>query len=242
MWYPNFLPGSIISIIIEALLFLSGLFINTKIVLLEWKKRESKTWQIQIVCSICSTIYFAFDLPFSAISAAIPDLSNYTGDWFCNLATFIIIYGIFTFTTNSVVIAVMKYTFIVHPFKALEWGHAKIQKLFLVIYITIPSLMATIVIVTKDFESYKYIRMCFGMKKEDLETHIWKRLLLCNLKEIGIDESDNTHLQNSVYTICALRSGLAFLITSNIMEAFFYYKIFTKMKRYIYKFPTSIFF
>ena len=242
MWYPDFLVGTIISTIFEALLFLAGLFINTKIVLSEWKNRESKTWQIQIVCSICSTIYFAFDFPFSAISVAIPDLSKYTGDWFCNLATFIITYGIFTFLTSSFITAFMKYTFIVHPFKALEWGHDNIQKLFLAMYITIPSLMSVIVIVTKDFESYQFIRMCFGMKNEDLETNIWKRLYFCPLKEMGIDESYNVHLRNSIQSVCIIRSVFAFIITSNITEAFFYYKIFTKMKRFINIFPILIFY
>jgi len=236
MWYPDFLVGTIISTIVESLLFLAGLFINTKIVLLEWKNRESKTWQIQIVCSVCSTIYFVFDLPFSAISAAIPDLSNYTGDWFCNVATFINIYGIFTFTTSSFVIAFMKYVFIVHPFKALEWGHDKIQKLFLAVYVTIPSLMAVLVIVTKDFKPIKDLRKCFGMKNEDLETNIWKRMFLCNLTEMGIDESYNTHLQNGIQSVCIIRLVLAFMICNNITEAFFYYKIFTKMKRYIFIF------
>ena len=233
MWHPDFLIGSIIGTIIETLLFFIGFVINTKIVLSEWKNRESKTWQIQIVCSVCGTIFYAFDLPFSAISAIIPDLSQYTGDWFCHLSTFIIIYGIFTITTSSFVISAIKYTFIVHPFKALKWGHDKIQRIFLAIYVTIPSLMAVIVILTKDFESYTYLRLCFGMNKKDLETHVWKRLFLCNLKELGIDETVNKHLQNSILSICIIRSVLAFIITSNIIEAFFYYKIFSKMKRFV---------
>jgi len=238
MLYPDFLVGTIISTIVEALLFLAGLLINTKIVLLEWKNRESKTWQIQIVCSVCSTIYFVFDLPFSVILVAIPDLSKYTGDWFCNLAAFIIFYGIVIFTTSSLVFAMMKYVFIVHPIKALKWGHEKIQKLFLAIYIAIPTLNAIIMIVTKDFDLSKdsNIRKCFGMKNEDLETDIWKRIFLCNLKEIGIDESSNTHLQNGIQSICIIRSVLRFVISSNITEAFFYYKIFTTMKRFIYIF------
>jgi len=241
MWYPDFLVGTIISTIIESLLFLAGLFINTKIVLSEWKKSESKTWQIQIVCSVCSTIYFVFDLPFTAISGAIPDLSKYTGDWFCNLATFIISYGIVSITTSSFVISVMKYVFIVHPFKALQWGNDKIQKLFLAVYITIPGLTAMFVIVTKDIESYTYLRMCFGMKTEDLETDVWKRMFLCNLKEIGIDKSYNTHLQNGIQSVCIIRSILLFLISSNIMEAFFYYQIFKKMKRFIHIFHILLF-
>ena len=237
MWYPDYLAGTIISTIIEALLFFIGLVINIKIVLSECKTRDTKTWQIQTVCSVSSTIFFAFDLLFSTISPYIPDLSQYTGDWFCHLATFIITYGIFIVTTNSIIISMMKYTLIVSPFKALEWGHDQIQRLFLAIYITIPSVMAVFAIAAKNFESYNYIRMCYGMKEEDMETNVWKRLFLCNLKEMGIDESANNHVQNSIQTVCVVQAVITFLLTSNIMEAFFYYKIFTKMKRFIYIFP-----
>ena len=240
MWYNHFDFGTIIDAIVQALFFLIGLVIAIKVVLLEWKNRESKTWQLQIVGSVCSTVYFAFDLPFSTILATMPDFSEHTIDWFCNLATFIIIYGIFTITMNSLVIASMKYTFIVHPFKALEWGYEKIQKVFLALYLAAPFLMAIVVILTKDFESYKYLRICFGLRKEDLEKDTWKRLFLCNLKEIGIADSDNIHLQNSIQSICIIRSVLVFMITSNVLEAFFYYKIFTKMKRLVHMYHIHI--
>jgi hypothetical protein len=127
----------------------------------------------------------------------------------------------------------MKYAFIVHPFKALKWGHGKVQKIFLVTYLAIPFLVGVFVVATKDFESYKGLRICFGLKNDELEKKHWRRLLLCNLKEMGIDESANIHLKNTIQTFCALRSVLSFLIGSNIMEAFFYHKIFTKMKRCI---------
>jgi hypothetical protein len=233
MWYPDYLVGSIISTIVEAILFLVGLFINIKIAILEWKNREAKTWQVQIVYSVCGTIYFAFELPFSSVSNAIPNISEYTGDWFCNLATFIITYGIIIFTTNSLLVSIMKYTFIVHPFKVLKWGHEKIQKIFLATYLAVPFVMAVIQIATKDFESYTNLRMCFGLKNEDLVKNTWKRLFLCNLKEMGIDASANIHLGNSIQLFCVLKQIIAYIITSNIMEAFFYRKIFTKMKRCI---------
>jgi len=233
MWYPDFLIGSIISTIVEALLFIIGLFINIKIVLLEWKNRESKTWQVQIVYSVCCTIYFVFEIPFSSVANAIPHFSEYTGDWFCNIGTFIYTYGIVTIATNSLVVSIMKYTFIVYPFKSLEWGHGKIQKIFLAAYIAVPLVNAVIVSVTKDFESYKSLRICFGLKNEELEKNIWKRLFLCNLKEMGIDASANNHLKNSIQLFCIIRSVLGFMISSNIMEAFFYHKLFTMMKRYV---------
>ena len=233
MWYPDFLVGSIISTIVEALLFLVGLFINIKIAILEWKNGEAKTWQVQIVYSVCCTIYFAFEIAFSSISNTIPNISEYTGDWFCNLATFIIFYGITTFSTLSLLVSIMKYIFIVHPFKALKWGHEKIQKIFLATYIAVPFVLAVIQIATKDFESYKNLRICFGLKDEELEKNTWKRLFLCNLKEMGIDASANIHLGNSIQLFCILKSVIAYMITINIMEAFFYHQIFTKMKRCI---------
>ena len=231
MWYPDFLVGSIISTIVEALLFLIGLFINIKIVLLEWKNRESKTWQVQIVYSVCCTIYFVFHIPFSSVANAIPHFSEHTGDWFCNIVTFIITYGIVTITTNSLVVSIMKYTFIVYPFKALAWGHGKIQKIFLAAYIAVPFVNAVIVIAIKDFDSYKYLRTCFGLKDEELEKNTWERIFLCNLKVMGVDPSANNHLKNSIQLFCIIRSVFGFMISSNIMEAFFYHKIFTKMKR-----------
>jgi len=231
MWYPDYLVGSIISTIVEGLLFFIGLFINIKIVSLEWKNRDGKTWQVQIVYSVCSTVLFAFNIPFSSILNAIPHFSEYTGEWFCNLATFISIYGLVTITANSLLVSIMKYTFIVHPIKALKWGHDKIQKIFLATYLAVPFVLAVMVIVTKDFESYKYLRICFGIKNEGPVKKIWEKLLLCNLEEMGIDASTNIHLKNSIQAFCIFRSVLSFMITSNMMEAFFYRQIFKKMKR-----------
>ena len=231
MWDQDFLVSSIISTIVEALLFLIGLFINIKIVLLEWKKRNSIIWQVQIVYSVCSTIYFAFGIPFTSISNAIPHLSEYTGQWFCNLATFIVIYGLTTIAMNSLLVSIMKYTFIVYPLKALKWGHDRVQKIFLATYLAVPFVFGLIVVATKDLDSYKSLRTCFGFTNNEHEKKLWKRILLCNLTELGIDESASVYLKNSIHTVCAIRSIVSFMTSNNIMEAFFYIKIFKKMKR-----------
>ena len=230
MWDQDFLVSSIISTIVESLLFLIGLFINIKIVLLEWKTRKTIIWQVQIVYSVCSTIFFAFCIPFTSISNTIPHLSEYTGQWFCSLSTFIVVYGLKTIGMNSLIVSIMKYTFIVHPLNALKWGHDRVQKIFLATYLAVPFVFGVIVVATKDFDSYKTLRKCFGFPNNE-HVGIWTKLLLCNLTEMGVDESASVYLKNTIYTSCAIRSILSNMASNNIMEAFFYLKIFKKMKR-----------
>jgi hypothetical protein len=127
----------------------------------------------------------------------------------------------------------MKYTFIVNPFNVLKCGHGKVQKIFLATYLAVSFVNGVYVVATKDFESYKSLRICFGLANDEFVKKTGQRLLLCNLKEMGIDESANVHLKNGIQTLCALRSVSALTISSNLIEAFFYFKIFTKMKRCI---------
>ena len=180
--------------------------------------------------SISIVLFFAFHLPFEVISNAIPNLSDYTGEWFCNLASIIIMYGITIMTLRSLLISIMKYIFIVYPAKARQIGHEKIEKVFLTVYLTLPFLMAIIITITKDFQSYHIIRKCFALRNAKTET-TWKDLFLCNLNDMGVDSSDNLPLEMAIQTICVFRSVLQIVIASNMPEVFFYYKIFKVMKR-----------
>ena len=230
MGYSQFSVATIINITVQIVLFFFGLFINIKVVLVCWKDRDGKAWRIQIAYSISIVLFFAFHLPFSVVTNAIPHLSDYTGDWFCNLATIVICYGINAMTTSSLLIAIMKYVFIVHPLKALRIGHEKIEKMFLTMYLALSFVMAIVDTITKDFEHYIVIRKCFALSDEQKEI-TWKSIFLCNFDEMGVDVSNNLTLEIVLQTICVVRSILEIVIASNILEAFFYYKIFKTMKR-----------
>ena len=180
--------------------------------------------------SISIVLFFAFHLPFSVVSNAIPHLSEHTGEWFCSLATIIIMYGINVMTIHSLLIAIMKYVLIVHPLKALQIGHDRIEKIFFALYLALPLILAIVVALLKDFESYKVLRKCFALNNEQREKS-WKRMFLCNLNEMGVDVSNNMTLEVVLQTICVVRSVLELVIASNFLEAFFYYRIFKQMKR-----------
>ena len=86
---------------------------------------------IHMAHSISSILYFAFYLPFFTVTSQIPHLADeYTGEWFCYLATFVITYGFTIITFNSLLIAVMKYVFIVRNEDVRMYGDEKALKLF----------------------------------------------------------------------------------------------------------------
>ena len=112
-------------IMFYAVLYFIGLLIQSKTMYVCWKERQGNTWQIHLTYSIAVTIYFSFLIPFSIVSNAFPNLSAHTGQWFCYLAAFILVYGFYIITCNSLLIVIMKYIWIVHDEKVLGWGKEK---------------------------------------------------------------------------------------------------------------------
>ena len=123
----QFSVDSIVHIIIQALLFAIGLIIQSKVMYVCWKEKDGKTWQIHLTHSFSCTIYFLFAIPFWHISTSIPHLSAITGEWLCYVNAFIILYGFYMITPNSLLIAAMKYVFIVHDQTMVKLGNEKLK-------------------------------------------------------------------------------------------------------------------
>ena len=223
---------AVIYFIVQAVVYSIGLVINIKVISVCWKKKETTTWQIHMINSIFLTIFWPLDLSFLAVSNTIPKLSMYTGEWFCKLSAFVIIYGVKIIIMNSLIVAVMKYVFIVHTLKARKYGNEKVQKLFTIINLTIPLILATFQVIMGDYEFYKAINNCLGLERENMpKLNIWQKLFFCKVKEPDEFLSEGYTTNLVLQSACAIQSALTYLIISNLPEAYFYYKIFTKMKR-----------
>ena len=230
---------SIVHIIMQSLLFMIGLPIQFKIMYVSWKDKEGKTWQIHFTHSFACTIYYLFVIPFWHISTSKPHLAAVTGEWVCYINAFVTLYGFFIITPNSLLIAVMKYMFIVHHEKMMRLGERNAQKMFMCVNLIVPLVLTTITGVTKHFYALSTLTSCFGMREEidEIRTkyNTWdkniERYFLCNLNTTEKDILDAYTLYVIKQCLCALKSIVVLLINTNIPEAFFYYKIFRKMKR-----------
>ena len=231
------MPGLTLSLavvyfIAQAVVYAIGLVINIKLIYVCWKKKESTTWQIHMSNSIFLTVYWPLDLSFLAISNTVPILSNYTGEWFCKLSAFVMIYGLNFIIMNSLIVAAMKYIFIVHAIKARVYGHEKIQYIFTVINLAIPLVMPTFQVIMGLFEDYKAINNCLGLERKNMpKRNIWQKLFLCNLKPSNVFLSEDYTANLVVQSACVILQALTYMVACNVVEAYLYFKIFTKMKR-----------
>ena len=232
----KFPVDSKVHIIIQILLFAMGLIIQSKVMYVCWKEKDGKTWQIHLTHSFSCTIYFLFAISFWHISTYIPHLSAITGEWLCYVNAFIILYGFYMITPNSLLIAAMKYVFIVHDETMVKLGERKAQRIFMGINLIVPFVLAAISCVSKDFDSYSELTSCFGMTEQiRTQYNTWEKnmqkFFLCNLNTTEKEISDSYTLYIIKQWLCVLTSVVVMFINTNHPEAFFYYKIFRKMKR-----------
>ena len=62
------------------------------------------------------------------ITHAVPNLYQYTGDWFCYVSKVVSYYGNIYVTTCSMMVSVLKYILIVHWKKTRSFGEEKVKE------------------------------------------------------------------------------------------------------------------
>ena len=212
--------SEIIHIIVQILIYCVGLNFQIRTILVCMKERN-KTWQIHIAHAIVMTIFHGFLIPFRAVTHFIPSLSTFVGSWICYVSAFVEFYGYHAIVVQSLLLAAMKYLFIVHTMKARAFGEEKIQRIFLRIHIIYPLIHAILSIITHEFHSRGSIKSCFGNTNIQ-ETHF------CGLGTTS--ETDPNQIYGAKF-ICIIKTILASIINCNIPEGYLYYKIFNTMKR-----------
>ena len=213
----------------RVVLYVIGVLINFRAVLVCWRSRENiKTWQLHILYSLACTMHFCCIIPFSFISNTIPHLSIYTGEGVCYFFSFTIIFDTWIIHINSLMIAMVKYIFIVHWDSALVFGHAKIQWIVFAISLAIPLYIAVLKTWLKDFGVFKIVKSCFGLQNIEIGEGVEMKIdFLCSM------EKDRFGYVAEVVSqiVCVATKIVSFLIATNLGEVFFYYKTFKKMKR-----------
>ena len=210
--------SEIFHIIIQILIYFVGLHFQIRTIIV-CIKEKNKTWQIHIAHAIVMSIFFGYLIPFRAVVHFIPSLASHIGSWICYISAFVEFFGYHAMVVQSLLIAAVKYCFIVHTMKARSFGEEKIQKIFLKIHLIYPTVLAMISIITSEFQWRKSIQSCFGISNT-------QDALFC-----GGFSSSEADSNKFVKFICVTKTLLASIINCNIPEGYLYYKIFNTMKR-----------
>ena len=223
----------ILHIIIQILLFLVGLFFQTQTISV-CMKDKGKTWHLHVTHAIVMTVYYGFFIPFQASTHFLPFLAQYVGGtWICYIASIVSFYCYHSILAHSLLVAVMKFSFINHAMKVKAFGEEKLQQIFFWINLILPLLQTIIAMMTTDFQTRSALQKCFGHGDVNESLSIEKDLSFEGRKNFIVCDLTNT--PGEVYYLaqffCVSRTLLNIAISTNLPEGFFYYMIFKSMKR-----------
>ena len=208
------------------LLYGIGLFIQIKTIVV-CKTEKNKTWQIHISHSVVMIIVFAVRIFFLALSHSSPNIFSDNERWILYIFTFENIYGRHSIPSHSLIIAIMKYVFVVHATKARVFGEDKAKKIFLFINFAFPMILAICFTVSRDFSCIGHFTLLFKSKRNEDKEY---RFCFLNNMTGKIKESKTFISYTQVFMGVFHVFVFGFTLT-NLLEAFFYFKIFQSMKR-----------
>ena len=115
--------------------------VNLQIKTIKTVKLERKmTWEITLCHSVIMIIHFSCTLSFEFFANILPSISDYTGEWFCYVWTFVRGYGLFSVVMHSFWLCVYKYLFIVQNTMVRIMGEERVKRAMLAIYLINPVL------------------------------------------------------------------------------------------------------
>ena len=233
-----FSSSFIISTMILIILFAIGLYLQIRIIIIS-KRHKSPTWKIDISHSVIMTIYFSFRIFFQKLIDIIPTFHQHCGVWFCYLALFIQIFSGLMVVSNSLVVALYKYLYIVRHdlFCALGGESASVVLIWSNLFIQ--AALSLSAIVRPSFPRFSSVNTCLGIniEKSDVSPDsMLRRFFFCGLDNYKEDEFDGifSQVMNATnITGCFITSVIFFVVLTNLIEMFLYQRIFSRMKRYL---------
>lgn len=222
----------ILNILMQFIFYAIGLYFQIKICI-ACKTEKNKTWQIHISHAVIMSIFFATRIITKVVTLSLPSSTIEVASWICYINYLGMGFGIYSMAANSILVAIMKYIYIVHTWKAKKFGEGRIQKIFFIINFSFPLLLATsnllLYIVASDFQPVLNLGSCFNPFREKSARPGYE--LITNLSDIFVGDGKDVSLGHLISKI--LNILVVFLLASNFGEAFFYLKIFESMKRYV---------
>ena len=230
----------IIGDVILGMLFIIGLSLQIKIILIS-KREKDMTWKLDICNSIVMIGYYSFRIFSENILHFYPEMNQHVGKWFCYVSFLFNIFGALYIASYSLIVVVHKYFYILHHNFVLLIGKDRYNTISFCCSLFIPMFIAISYVVRPEEHTYSSLSKCMGVGQspwgeDNTSMNKLRVLFFCGFDESFFDDSRDIseHLMNVISLIgCFLTTLTMILIISNCLEAFFYLKIFTFMKRYV---------
>ena len=228
----------IVNIILAALFFI-GLYLQIRIIIVS-KLEKEKTWKIDICHSAIMTVGYSFRISFEMITYFVPSLHLYTGKWFCYVSLYIKLFFMASVVSHSLLVSIYKYVIIVHQGFIRGFGEERASKFLFWIYLSFPPLWALLSGLARGIlPDISSIYECLGEQvyisdvMNETSKERFRRYFFCGFDDVAANDLDNfAYVMNVTKMIgCFLTVVILFMVMANVLEVFFYLRIFAYMKR-----------
>ena len=178
---------------------------------------------------VIQMIYWPYHLLFFWIQSNEIIPSQYMNGWWCYLFFGVIKFGRLCIACNSIFVALIRYVYIIYQKKSNQWDFEYVGRVFRIASVAVPILIETIGLFTNSFKGFT-----------ELDT-----FLECIASYQGQNSTDNIQIPTPyflaltktvfpewmVLTVYYVYIMIFFAVGSNLIEGFFYFRIFRNIKR-----------
>ena len=228
----------VILIVIMVIVYSIGMYLHVRIIKIS-KKDKAITWKLDILNSVSVLFYFnlafvMFIVTYLKVALEI-DLCSNTATWICYAVKLLVFCGRMYIISHSLIISLMKYCIIVFQDKVRAVGKHRVETLFLFLDILYPTMVFGILrLIKKDneFPSDPFEEVFFHQNSiTNTNKTIVKLFDACLFDESFHEISIPIIFHIFRTALCWILAISIFLNSINILEVFFYYKIFRYMNR-----------
>ena len=227
--------------VIFAFIFIIGLGLQIRIIQVSIKEKDI-TWRIDVFHSIVMIVFYCFRIVFENLTFFVPSLHLYTGKWGCYALYFVYMFGAISIASHSFVVSSYKYLYIVHDNLIRIIGTEESSIRWFWVSLICPTVLAISFTARPTYVTYSSVYKCMGYDTEtSAENNIpfferIKIFFFCRFLEHNEEESLSAfeYFMSIIDVLgCFVTSSIVFCVLLNVMEAFFYYKIFSFMRRLV---------
>ena len=201
------------------------------------KEDNSILKDVTKLCTNTVMAYIPIRLVFYTLTDFVHPIEDFVGDWGCRSYWVIQNIAIWLVISHSLVVALLRYYFIVQDKLVTKLGKEKTKKLFWYLSIGIP--VFTVFWISTDLMDDNTARRCNGRAQKMFLTQSWSSLALIKTNFKLQKWEYNTKTRSTIAIVLAILRKLSrighriwrILLASNILEGIIYYKIIKHMMR-----------
>ena len=200
------------------------------------KTERGLVMEVTYLFSVVQMIFWPFFLLITTSTDFIHPLKNVVGEWFCDFGSLLIHLTTDMIAFHSLVVAIMRYYFVVHQDKVDSHGKQKVKRIFFWLSFIVPLVIVIIEkIENNELDMFSFVNKCYGRHHKTflVETStldVFKRNF-CEFESYDLRTPMGTVLNAVRRLSCIIRTTLILLTTSNISEGIIYFFLFSHIIR-----------